>query len=71
MRSLGAPAAVVNKLGARGMLAIISMMRLGDSPALPTPLDDDSRDRMAACVQVLADAQHAPRPQLVHNSSRR
>eukprot|EP00878_Enallax_costatus_P044593 GHUV01053269.1.p1 GENE.GHUV01053269.1~~GHUV01053269.1.p1 ORF type:complete len:109 (-),score=37.64 GHUV01053269.1:422-748(-) len=36
------------------MLAIISMMRLGESPALPSPLDDDSRDRMAACIQVLA-----------------
>lgn len=54
MWSQGAAAPVVNKAVAQGMLAIISIMRLGESNALPTPLDDDSRERMAACVKVLA-----------------
>lgn len=54
MRSLGAAAPVLNKAVAQGMLAIVSIMRLGESPALPTPLDNDSRERMAACVKVLA-----------------
>lgn len=54
LRSLGVRAAIINKTSAAAMLAIISMMRLGESPVLPTPLDDDSRDRMAACIQVLA-----------------
>jgi hypothetical protein len=39
MRSLGAAAPVLNKAVAQGMLAIVSIMRLGESPALPTPLD--------------------------------
>ncbi len=55
------------------MLVIVSMMRLGEAaqgasaaadagtgtPA--APLDDDSRDRMVACLQVLA----SPEPELV------
>lgn len=41
MRSLGAAAPVLNKAVAQGMLAIISIMRLGESPALPTPLDGE------------------------------
>jgi hypothetical protein len=36
------------------MLTIASILRLGDGPSLPCPLDDDSRDRMLACLQVLA-----------------
>lgn len=37
----GVTAAVLNKAVAQGMLAIISVMRLGESPALPTPLDGE------------------------------
>ncbi len=33
------------------MLYITSMLCLGDAPALPCPLDDDSRDRMMVCLQ--------------------
>lgn len=39
LRALGAAAPVLNKAVAQGMLAIISIMRLGESPALATPLD--------------------------------
>lgn len=39
LRALGAAAPVLNRTTAQGMLAIISIMRLGESPALPTPLD--------------------------------
>jgi len=41
MWSQGAAAPVVNKAVAQGMLAIISIMRLGESNALPTPLDGE------------------------------
>lgn len=61
LASLGLPRAAVNKASAASMLSIVSMMRLGESPALPTPLDDDSRDRMAACIKVLAN----PQPEMV------
>ncbi len=44
----------VNALTAEAMLAITSILRLGESAALPIPLDDDSKDRMLACLSVLA-----------------
>ena len=34
------------------MLYIVSILRLGESPSLPCPLDDDSKARMFACLQV-------------------
>lgn len=36
------------------MLYIASMLRLGEAPALPCPLDDDSKDRMMVCLNALA-----------------
>ena len=51
----------MNKATAEAMLLIASILRLGESPALPTPLDDDSRLRMMQCLQVLAK----PDPELV------
>ncbi|WIA09801.1 hypothetical protein OEZ85_009176 [Tetradesmus obliquus] len=59
--SLGVPAASLHRASASAMLAIVAMLRLGESGALPTPLDDDSRDRMGACIQVLS----APEPDMV------
>lgn len=44
LRSLGTAAPMLNKAVAQGMLAIISIMRLGESPALPTPLDGECTD---------------------------
>jgi hypothetical protein len=58
---LGVPRAAVHRASASAMLAIVAMLRLGESAALPTPLDDDSRDRMGSCIKVLA----APEPDMV------
>ena len=44
----------MNKLVAEAMLYIVSILRLGESTALPCPLDNDSKDRMLMCLQVLA-----------------
>jgi coatomer subunit beta len=41
LRALGAAAPAANKAVAQGMLAIVSIMRLGESPLLPTPLDGE------------------------------
>ncbi|KAF8073244.1 coatomer subunit beta-1 [Scenedesmus sp. PABB004] len=61
LSALGVPRPGVNRACASAMLAVVAMLRLGESPALPAPLDDDSRDRMAACVAVLAN----PEPEMV------
>jgi coatomer subunit beta len=61
LAGLGVPRAAVHRASASAMLAIVAMLRLGESAALPTPLDDDSRDRMGACIKVLA----APEPDMV------
>lgn len=45
----------MNKATAEAMLCITHILRLGDAPSLPVPLDDDSRDRMMVCLQVLAN----------------
>lgn len=42
LRALGAAAPHTNKAGAQAMLAIVSIMRLGESTLLPTPLDGES-----------------------------
>mmetsp|Transcript_15129 Transcript_15129/g.39929 ORF Transcript_15129/g.39929 Transcript_15129/m.39929 type:complete len:366 (+) Transcript_15129:1-1098(+) len=44
----------MNKAPASAMLTITHILRLGEAPQLPVPLDDDSRDRMMLCLQVLA-----------------
>lgn len=44
----------MNKLTAEAMLYIVSILRLGESSSLPCPLDDDSKDRMMVCLQVLS-----------------
>jgi len=55
LKGLGSiSASALNQATAEAMLYIASMLRLGDSPALPCPLDDDSRDRMMVCLQALA-----------------
>jgi coatomer subunit beta len=49
------PAAELNRVAAEAMLAVAGAMRLGESAAAAAhPLDDDARDRMAACLRVLA-----------------
>ncbi|KAF5842052.1 coatomer beta subunit appendage platform-domain-containing protein [Dunaliella salina] len=44
----------MNKATASAMLTITHILRLGEAPQLPVPLDDDSRDRMLLCLHVLA-----------------
>jgi hypothetical protein len=44
----------VNKHTAESMLLIASILRLGEAPSLPVPLDEDSRDRLLLCLRVLA-----------------
>lgn len=44
---------VVNRLTGEALLYIVAVLRLGESTALPCPLDADSKDRMMVCVKVL------------------
>lgn len=48
------PAAELHRASAEAMLVIVSILRLGGSDKLPTPLDDDSSDRMIVCLRVLS-----------------
>lgn len=55
-RDLGVSApAALNRATAEAMLLIVAILRLGSSPAVASPMDDDSRARMAAALRVLAD----------------
>lgn len=54
------PARELNRLSAEMMAVVAGAMRLGESSsAMAHPLDDDARDRMAACLRVLAAADDA------------
>ncbi|CAK9866541.1 unnamed protein product [Sphagnum jensenii] len=46
----------VNKATADVLLIMVSMLRLGQSTALPHPIDDDSYDRISLCIRVLSSA---------------
>jgi coatomer subunit beta len=61
LRTLGVPRAAANRASAAAMLSIASILRLGEWSGLPSPLDDDSRERMATCLEVLA----RPQPEMV------
>mmetsp|Transcript_7477 Transcript_7477/g.22650 ORF Transcript_7477/g.22650 Transcript_7477/m.22650 type:complete len:948 (-) Transcript_7477:239-3082(-) len=54
LAKLGVPAAAAHATSAQAMLTIVSILRLGEAPNLPNPLDDDSRARMMACLTLLA-----------------
>ncbi|KAG1663232.1 hypothetical protein FOA52_004433 [Chlamydomonas sp. UWO 241] len=54
LSSLGLPPSSLNKASAEAMLVIVSILRLGESTDLPSPLDDDSRARMTQCLALLA-----------------
>lgn len=54
LRAQSTAAAVTNRLSAQVMLVIVCMLRLGEAPDLPSPLDNDSKNRMSTCLQVLA-----------------
>jgi len=60
LQALGTvPAAARNALTAEIMLYMVCILRLGGSPALPHPIDDDSSERIKGCVSLLA----APTPE--------
>lgn len=49
------PSAVaVNKAKAEILLILVAMLRLGQSSALPHPIDKDSSDRISLCIRVLS-----------------
>lgn len=54
LESLQADAASVHAASAEAMLYMVSMLRLGQSSALPHPIDDDSAARISLCIRVLA-----------------
>lgn len=37
------------------LLYLVGILRLGHSPAVPNPVDEDSSERIALCVKVLAE----------------
>ncbi|KAJ7568643.1 hypothetical protein O6H91_01G041900 [Diphasiastrum complanatum] len=43
----------VNKAVAEALLIMVSMLRLGQSSALPQPIDNDSVDRIILCIRIL------------------
>jgi coatomer subunit beta len=49
----GVEAKEVNKVHAEIMLYIVCMLRLGKVGGLPTPIDDDSADRLKLCLKTL------------------
>ena len=58
-----APApADARRLQAETMLYIVCVLRLGKSSTLPTPIDEDSADRLSLCLKTLA----APSAGLLH-----
>ncbi|CAN4118777.1 unnamed protein product [Withania somnifera] len=45
----------VNKAKTNTLLIVVSMIQLGQSSALPHPIDNDSYDRMVLCVRLLCN----------------
>mmetsp|Transcript_9402 Transcript_9402/g.34487 ORF Transcript_9402/g.34487 Transcript_9402/m.34487 type:complete len:953 (-) Transcript_9402:274-3132(-) len=52
--------AAANGVSAEVLLVLVCLLRLGESPLLPHPIDDDSAERIALCVKVLSE----PTPEL-------
>ena len=53
IQSSGVDRQEVNKMHAEIMLYIVCMLRLGKVGGLPTPIDDDSTDRLKLCLKTL------------------
>ncbi|CAK9183489.1 unnamed protein product, partial [Ilex paraguariensis] len=45
----------VNKASTQALLIIVSMLQLGQSSALPHPIDNDSYDRIVLCIRLLCN----------------
>ena len=54
LRKLMSPGPEVNRITGEALLQISAILRLGESPSLPHPIDADSLDRIATCIQVCA-----------------
>eukprot|EP00897_Mesotaenium_endlicherianum_P005514 jgi/Mesen1/4991/ME000248S04270 len=59
--SLQADTAQTNHTIAEVLLYFVSMLRLGQSTALPHPIDDDSSDRIGLCIRMLSSPTDAVR----------
>jgi len=57
MQGLGGalPAHEVNRAHAEVMMYLVAILKLGESPVLPHPIDNDSSDRIHLCINVLAN----------------
>jgi len=55
--SSGVEAREVNRTHAEIMLYIVCILRLGKQGGLPTPIDDDSADRLKLCLKTLSSPQ--------------
>lgn len=45
----------VNRISTEALLIMVSMLQLGESSALPHPIDNDSRDRIVICMRLLCN----------------
>lgn len=54
LSELQPPKVVVNKTTADVLLILVSILRLGQSSALPHPTDNDSSNRISLCIRILA-----------------
>lgn len=45
----------VNKVSAQALLIMVSMLQLGQSAAVPHPIDNDSCDRITLCIRLLCN----------------
>jgi len=53
--SLSSDARAVNELRAESMLVMTSILRVGDSPFVSAPIDEDSAERITTCLQSLSE----------------
>ena len=55
METLGIDASKVNALRAEGLLIMVSIIRIGESTFVKERIDEDSSDRIFACIKFLTD----------------
>ncbi|GAK64627.1 coatomer protein [Moesziomyces antarcticus] len=60
---LSSDAAAKNSLRAEAMLIMTSIVRVGQSKFAATPIDEDSVERIMACVETLASSMHEAEPE--------
>lgn len=55
LASMSTDARAVNELRAESMLVMTSILRVGDSPFVSAPIDEDSAERITTCLQSLSE----------------